>query len=147
MSMAIEITIKTPELADAILALAAIFKHRQTPPTSNATAPAAASPVPTVPQAVSSPAQVNPPAPQATVPAPAQSPVTFAPPPPPSAASAAPAYTLEQISMAGAGLADAGKTADLINLLAQFGTNTVKGLKPEQYGAFATALRGMGAAI
>lgn len=146
MSMAIEITIKTPELADAILALAAIFKHRQTPPASNATAPAAASPVPTVPQAVSSPAQVNPPAPQAAVPAPAQSPITLVPPPPP-AAPAASSYTLEQISMAGAGLADAGKTADLINLLAQFGTNTVKGLKPEQYGAFATALRGMGAAI
>lgn len=142
MSMAIEITIKTPELANALLALASAFGRIQAPTEPKQVSTAAvnppAAPVSSIPQAI-------PPAPQAAVPAPTQSPVTLAPPPP--AASAAPAYTLEQISMAGAGLADAGKTADLINLLAQFGTNTVKGLKPEQYGAFATALRGMGAAI
>lgn len=144
MSMAIEITIKTPELANALLALASAFGRVQAPTEPKQVSTAAvnppAPPVSSIPQAI-------PPAPQAAVPAPTQSPVTLAPPPPPPAASAAPAYTLEQISMAGAGLADAGKTADLINLLAQFGTNTVKGLKPEQYGAFATALRGMGAAI
>ena len=44
-------------------------------------------------------------------------------------------------------LMDSGRQNDLINLLAQFGVNSVPHLQPNQYGAFATALREMGAQI
>ncbi|BAL01520.1 hypothetical protein OBV_43210 [Oscillibacter valericigenes Sjm18-20] len=61
--------------------------------------------------------------------------------------TAAPAYTLEQISKAGADLAAAGKTPQLLGLLQQFGIQAVNMLPKEQYGAFATALRGLGAQL
>ncbi len=61
----------------------------------------------------------------------------------------APTFTLEQVSKAGADLVTVqpAKMQELMNLLAQFGVQTVNALKPEQLGAFATALRGMGAQI
>lgn len=63
--------------------------------------------------------------------------------------AAAPTYTLEQVSNAGASLiaANPAKMAELQALLAQFNTNAVANLKPDQIGAFATALRGLGANI
>jgi hypothetical protein len=42
---------------------------------------------------------------------------------------------------------DAGKTADLQALLKSFGVQALTQLPKEQYGAFATALRGLGARI
>ena len=42
---------------------------------------------------------------------------------------------------------DQGRQKDLQNLLAQFGVTALPQLMKEQYGAFATALRGMGAPI
>ena len=48
---------------------------------------------------------------------------------------------------AGATLMDAGKANDLINLLHSFGVQAVMELKPEQLGAFATAMRDLGAKI
>lgn len=61
----------------------------------------------------------------------------------------APAFTLEQVSKAGAELLSAqpAKMPELMGLLSQFGVQTVNALKPEQLGAFATALRSMGAKI
>lgn len=59
----------------------------------------------------------------------------------------APAYTLEQLSLAARQLADAGRMADVQQLVAQFGAQTMAALPPERYGEFATALRGMGARI
>jgi hypothetical protein len=59
----------------------------------------------------------------------------------------APKYTAEQIMTAGAALVDAGRVQDLMNLLNSFGVQAVAALKPEQLGAFATALREMGAKI
>lgn len=58
-----------------------------------------------------------------------------------------PAYTLEQVSKAGADLiaANPSKMAELQTLLVRFGVTCVTALKPEQLGAFATALREMGA--
>lgn len=61
--------------------------------------------------------------------------------------AAAPKYTVEQIMAAGATLMDAGKANDLINLLHSFGVQAVMELKPEQLGAFATAMRDLGAKI
>lgn len=59
----------------------------------------------------------------------------------------APQYTVDQIMQAGATLMDAGKVNELMNLLHSFGVQAVTDLKPEQLGAFATAMRELGAKI
>lgn len=56
-------------------------------------------------------------------------------------------YTIEQIQAACAPLMDAGKQAELVGLLAQFGVQSLPQLTADQFGAFATALRGLGAKI
>lgn len=61
--------------------------------------------------------------------------------------ASAPEYTVEQIMAAGSTLMDAGKINDLMNLLHTFGVQAVMDLKPEQLGAFATAMRELGAEI
>lgn len=58
-----------------------------------------------------------------------------------------PSYTADDLAKAAMTLMDSGKQGDLINLLGQFGVNSLPDLPPEKYGAFATALRGMGAQI
>ena len=58
-----------------------------------------------------------------------------------------PQYTIDQIQKAGATLMDAGRVNDLMNLLHSFGVSAITELKPELMGAFATALRGLGAKI
>ncbi|MFZ5975224.1 MAG: hypothetical protein ACOYU3_07430 [Bacillota bacterium] len=59
----------------------------------------------------------------------------------------APTYTQEQIALAAAQIMDAGRQTDLIQLLGSFGVQAVTQLPAEQYGAFATSLRSMGARI
>lgn len=88
--------------------------------------------------------------PQAPVPQtpPTAAPVTAAPP----AAAAplpttTPTYTQEQIALAAAQIMDAGRQTELIQLLGSFGVQAVTQLPAEQYGAFATSLRSMGARI
>ena len=61
--------------------------------------------------------------------------------------TAAPSYSADDLARAAMTLMDSGRQGDLINLLAQFGTDTLIRLPQEQYGAFATALRGLGAPI
>lgn len=70
-------------------------------------------------------------------------PVTAAP------VAQAPAFTLEQVSKAGADLitAQPAKMQDLMALLQQYGVQTIQALPADKLGAFATALRGMGAQI
>lgn len=58
-----------------------------------------------------------------------------------------PSYTMEDLSKAGMTLMDSGRQGELRNLLAQFGVQSLPDLPKEQYGAFATALRGLGAQI
>lgn len=74
---------------------------------------------------------------------PAPAPVTGVP------VAAAPMYTLEQISRAGAELL--GQHPELrealMGLLKDQGVEAVYQLDPAQYGAYATALRGLGAKI
>lgn len=69
----------------------------------------------------------------------------------PASAAAVPtagtSYTLDQLARAAITLVDSGRQADLQQLLAQFGVEALPVLSKEQYGAFATALRGMGAQI
>lgn len=61
----------------------------------------------------------------------------------------APTYTMPQIAKAGADLIsqNPGLLPRVNALLAQYGVQAVTDVKPEHYGAFATALRGMGAKI
>lgn len=112
-------------------------------PPSAPAAPVASAAVPAVtPASVVAPGPMSPmaTAPSAPTPAPA---VPVAPTTP------SPGYTLEQLSTAGANLtrADPSKMAQLVALLQQYGVQAVTQLAPEHYGAFATALRGLGAAI
>ena len=63
--------------------------------------------------------------------------------------ASAPSFTLADISKAGADLigANPGLLPKVNDLLAQYGIQTLDKLKPDQFGAFATALRGLGAKI
>lgn len=161
--MEMKITVEAPDLAASILKLAKAIASGPDPdiltpdeplpvasyPTAPAPAPAPAAPV--------SPAPVTPtqtPAPTATppvaAPAPTAGPTSAAPgntPAPTVPVAGAPTYTLDQISRAGASLVDAGKMQQLLELLGRYGVQAVTQLKPEQYGAFATELRGLGAQI
>lgn len=88
----------------------------------------------------STPAPVQQPAPAAPAPSPA-APVQQAVP------TTAPSYTREDLSRAAITLMDKGQQAQLQQLVQSFGVNSLMELPPEQYGNFATALRGMGAEI
>ena len=58
-----------------------------------------------------------------------------------------PTYAMDDLSRAAMTLMDTGRQDELRKLLAQFGVQSLPDLPQEQYGAFATALRGMGAKI
>ncbi|MBC5689749.1 hypothetical protein H8S37_12560 [Mediterraneibacter sp. NSJ-55] len=61
--------------------------------------------------------------------------------------TSAPAYTLDDLSRAGMSLMDKGMQGQLQQLIQSYGVMSLVELPPEQYGNFATALRGMGAQI
>lgn len=89
---------------------------------------------------------VSPPSEQVIAPAtPAISPAA----PTPEAVPVAPAqsYSLDDLAKAGIALMDQGKQADLLTLLQQFGVTALPQIPKEQYGAVATAMRGLGAQI
>lgn len=104
-------------------------------------------PVPAATPASSSPAPI------ASVPTASASAYTTAPTAaiPASTPSAVPtstaSYTMDDLARAAMTLMDAGKQMDLQGLLARFGVTALPALPPVQYGAFATALREMGAQI
>lgn len=152
------ITIAAPDLAAAINALAAALDDRTSKPTGNSPvviAPAAhpatpTAPVNPTPAPVVYPAQASgtpthtiapsvPSFPSVT-PAAKAAPASTVP-------TAAPRYTLDMISTAGATLIDAGKMEQLMQLLDKFGVKSLTELAPENYGAIATELRALGAAI
>ncbi|MBM6680061.1 hypothetical protein [Pseudoflavonifractor capillosus] len=167
----IKITGATP--TEALISLAAMGLHCQADPlidtaarqllaSGGGSAEAVVSKVPknpSIPAAPAAPASALAPAPVAApvVPAPAPAapaaPVapgpTAAPGSMPAAATPAPAYTQEQLSKAGVELVstDPAKMTALSSLLAQYGVQAITQLAPAQYGAFATALRGLGARI
>ena len=115
--------------------------------TSQTSVPTAS--VPTAPAASVTPAASAPATPAAVPTAPATpaavptAPVTPAPAVPTSTHT----YTPDELAKAAMPLMDAGKQQELIGLVHQFGASSIPELRPEQYGAFATALRGMGAQI
>lgn len=59
----------------------------------------------------------------------------------------APSYTLDDLTKAAIPLMDSGKQPELLQLIRSFGVEALPSLQPDQYGAFATALRGLGAQI
>lgn len=89
----------------------------------------------------------NAPAPMPTPAAPPVAPMPAAVAPAPAVPVTAPTYTLDQIAKAGANLVDAGKMEQLLALLTKYGVQAVTQLTPDQYGAFATELRALGAQI
>ena len=166
--MEMKITVEAPDLAASILKLAEAIASGPDPALLIPDEPLPVSAYPTTPAPVVAPAApvgpapVNPtpgPAPTMAAPSPSPTPVTNAPTAGPTSAApgntpapavpvtGAPAYTLDQISRAGASLVDAGKMQQLLELLGRYGVQAVTQLKPEQYGAFATELRALGAQI
>lgn len=113
-------------------------------PTSTVPIPAAVTPPAAVPVAPA-------PTPSVAIPvAPPTAAVQTAPAPAtvqPSVPTTAQSYTLDDLAQAAMTLMDAGRQPDLLQLLSNFGVESLPALPPAQYGAFATALRGLGAQI
>lgn len=158
--MEMEIKIDVPELVAAVEKLAAAIDKTAlnitvpnegtlnfNMPTGNA--PVAPAPVQTAPAPapVAAPAPAPTPAPVPTPAAPPVTPMPTAAAPAPTVPVTAPTYTLDQIAKAGANLVDAGKMEQLLALLTKYGVQAVTQLTPDQYGAFATELRALGAQI
>lgn len=149
------LTVSDPEVAKQLIDLAANMVVPLAPSQTVAAPVTYLQPVtPTVPvQSVVAPSVPVPP--QVSVPvAPAIPTVPVAPPPVPVAPTPAAvpvaqpqAYTLEQLSVAATPLIDAGRREELLALVHSFGVQALTQLPKEQYGTFATALRGLGAKI
>lgn len=114
----IKVTVSAPELSEAINNLAKAY---------------AGNPTATV-QAV------NPVQTETVVPAQPTVPVTNSAPSEP-----AKTYTQEQLSNAGAALCEQGKMPQLIQLLSQFGAQSIVQVSKEQYTALAEGLKALGA--
>lgn len=144
----IVIEIKAPELTNALQALAAAIAGRQTDkPSCPVPEPKSSAPVP-APKPVPAPAvpvSVAPPAPAPTVPTPA--PIPVAAPPQPVVPTSAPQYTYEMLFNAAAALMGQNKGPQLQQLLVKYGIQRLPDLPPEQYGAYATDLRALGAKL
>ena len=86
--------------------------------------------------------------PATPAPAPAPDPVTGQTAAPAAAVpTTAATYTLDDLSRAGAELVDAGKKDALIAALQRYGVASMPDIPREQYAAFATELRALGARI
>lgn len=148
------VNVTTPEAAEAVIR--ALLQPGVSQATFSPITPGAAPPVsPTVAPAAMVPVTVAAPVAFAPPAIPTQAPVAasaapVAPMPtaaPTSVPTSAPEYTFDALARAAAPLMDAGKTADLQALLRSFNAQALTQLPKEQYGAFATALRGLGARI
>lgn len=152
----IKVTVDIPGIAEAINNLAqaiaekkpvAVEAVKQEAPIVQASAPVAAPVAPVAPvhppvQTASAPAPVAPAAVSVTPTA-----TTASAPAQQQAPAAAKRITLDDLSLAGAKLVDAGKMAALINALQNFGVAAITLLHEDQYASFADCLRSMGANI
>lgn len=125
--------IEAPTLVDALNNLAAALSGGTVTPVA---------PVNRVNMTAPAPANVD----VQVAPAPDANP-TPAPDANPTPAAAIKPVTFDEIVTAGSQLLDAGRMADLLNLLKGFGVQAITQLKPEQYADVAVALRGLGAKI
>ena len=152
----IKVTVDIPGIAEAINNLAqgiaekkpvAVEAVKQEAPIVQASAPVAAPVAPVAPvhppvQTASAPAPVAPAAVSVTPTA-----TTASAPAQQQAPAAAKRITLDDLSLAGAKLVDAGKMDALINALQNFGVAAITLLHEDQYASFADCLRSMGANI
>jgi len=109
-------------------------------------------PAPIQPAPVAQPAQQVPVTPRGQQPvptAPVSPPAGQAPATPPvqPVPTTAPSYTLDDLTRAAIPLMDSGRQPELLQLIRSFGVDAMPSLPQAQYGAFATALRGLGAQI
>lgn len=158
----IKVTVEIPGMTEAINNLAqaiaekkpvAVETMKREAPAVQASAPVAsgtpvaasvalAAPVQPPVQVTPAPAPVAPVAPPVT---PAAS--TASAPAQQQTPTAAKRITLDDLSLAGAKLVDAGKMDALINTLQSFGVAAITLLREDQYASFADCLRSMGANI
>lgn len=155
----IKVTVEIPGMTEAINNLAqaiaekkpvAVEAVKQEAPAVQASAPVAPVAAPVAPVApVQPPVQTAPaPAPVAPVVASMTPTVTAASAPAQQQApTAAKRITLDDLSLAGAKLVDAGKMDALINALQNFGVAAITLLREDQYASFADCLRSLGANI
>lgn len=155
----IKVTVEIPGMTEAINNLAqaiaekkpvAVEAVKQEVPAVQASAPVAPVAAPVAPVApVQPPVQTAPaPAPVAPVVASVTPTVTAASAPAQQQApTAAKRITLDDLSLAGAKLVDAGKMDALINALQNFGVAAITLLREDQYASFADCLRSLGANI
>lgn len=108
----------------------------------NPTPAAIAQPMPTAPAIQTFAANQAP----VAAPAPAQIQIQ-APIAAPAVPTSAPGYTLEQLAVAATQLVDAGRRAELVQLLGSFGLQALTELPKEHYAGFANQLRAMGAKL
>lgn len=127
--------------AGKVMGQASSGKDASQGPTAGIT-PETFTPAPIQPAPVAQPAQQVPAAP-VTPPA-GQAPAT---PPVQPVPTTAPSYTLDDLTRAAIPLMDSGKQPELLQLIRSFGVDAMPSLPQAQYGAFATALRGLGAQI
>ena len=111
--------------------------HAVSGPAVQAAQPSSA-PVPVTPVPVAQPA---------AAPAPVAQPIAAPAPAPAAAPTTARAFRFEDIQLAATSLCDTGKRAEVLELLTKYGIQALSALPAEQYGAFATELRGLGAKI
>lgn len=111
--------------------------------------PEAFTPAPITPPPVQQTPVTPPPMQQAPVTPSVQQPVQQAPAAPPvqPVPTTAPGYTLDDLTRAAIPLMDSGRQPELLQLIRSFGVDAMPSLPQAQYGAFATALRGLGAQI
>lgn len=135
-------------LADAIFALAGAMSQKITDQvaTPEPSIPESTTLEPSIPAEQAAP-QASPAAPTQTPVAPVPAPVAQTTPATPAVPTSQQTYSLDDLARAGMTLMDSGRQADLQGLLIQFGVEALPALPQEQYGAFATALRGLGAQI
>lgn len=152
--MNITINIQAPELANAILSLAAALSGKQLVAGAAEQAATQTQPAPQAQQPAQQSANVVPfqqqQAPTAVPTAPIQQPVQQQMPAPqsqPVVPTSTPGYTMDQLAVAATQLMDAGRQQELLSLLSSFGVPSLMALPKEQYGNFATQLRGMGAKL
>lgn len=158
----IKVTVEIPGMTEAINNLAqaiadkkpvaaqAVETMKREAPAVQASAPVASGTP--VAASVAPAAPVQPPTPAPAPVAPVAPPVT-----PAASTASAPAQqqtptaakriTLDDLSLAGAKLVDAGKMDALINTLQSFGVAAITLLREDQYASFADCLRSMGANI
>lgn len=164
----IKVTVEIPGMTEAINNLAqaiadkkpvaaqAVETMKREAPAVQASAPVASGTP--VAASVAPAAPVQPPVQTTPAPAPVAPVAPVAPPVTPAASTAsAPAQqqtptaakriTLDDLSLAGAKLVDAGKMDALINTLQSFGVAAITLLREDQYASFADCLRSMGASI